>query len=557
MRKRRGRQHLLILALTFTIATVALTWPLSPQLWDHVVDARIYGASGAWWRQDIFLNLWILSWGTHALTTAPLQMWNGNVLVPMNQALAGSEHMLGYQFLFAPLYLLTDNPVFATQALTLLSFVFTGVAMALLARELTGSAMAGWLAGCVLAFSPWRFNELTRVQLLATFYLPLIVLCLSRYLRLGNRRYLLALSGLLAMQTLTSFYLGYFAFLAIGLLLLPSLLTRALTTRQWGAIAAAVGSAAILVVPMSLPYLRLRASGVIPNDPYEQPMAILFLLAAEPWSRFFMPGTELYLGVTTLAHSALGCRRLEIEMWPGRAALLTLAAGGYILAQGPAWPIGAIMVPLPYRILGWFVPGMSAVRYPLRFGILVTLAVAALAARGSVCVMHLVAARLPDVRKLVAVGLSIAIIFEGRRFPGAHLRLEMVPVGAAVPAVYHWLRIHGEGEVCVEIPVGDDSFPGFQRESRYMYFSTYHWLPLVNGFTGYPAPESTELRTVARHLPDPGALTMLRERAKVRWVVVHHAELDAAADLIWQAAEPAWRKVAEFGDDRVFDIGQG
>jgi hypothetical protein len=87
-----------------------------------------------------------------------------------------------------------------------------------------------------------------------------------------------------------------------------------------------------------------------------------------------------------------------------------------------------------------------------------------------------------------------------------------------------------------------------------MYFSTYHWQPLVNGFTGYPAPESSAARATARRLPDPAALQLLRATTHLRWVVVHRAQLDPAAQSAWNAVESRWHKAAEFGGDVVLDV---
>ena len=552
----RASVRLGLLTVAFLAAAIWLTWPLGRHLWDHIVDARMFGPDGAMWRQDVFLTIWIMAWGTHALTTDPTQLWHANILRPMSAALAGSENMLGYQWLFAPLYLTTGNPVFATQTIVLLTFVLTGVATALLVEELTDSTYAGWVAGCIVAFSPWRFGEMSRVNLLGTFYLPMIVLCLSRYLRSGRRRYLPVMSAALVLQALTSYYLGYFAFATIGLLLLPSLATRSLTRRQWLSIAAAVATAVAMLVPFSLPYVRLQAAGVIPSDPYADPMVLAFFLSARPWMRFFTPGYEVYLGATALALAAVGCRRLRRELWPGRAALLSLAMGGYVLALGPALPLGHMMIPLPYRILTWVIPGLSAVRYPMRFGLLVVLAVALLAGRGVAAIIAL----LPrhgwhTYAKLTLVAVaSVAVMLEARTYVGAHVLVMPVPVGRSVPPVYSWLRTHGNSETCVEVPVGDDTFPGFYRESWYMYVSTYHWQPLINGFTGHPTRDSTEMRAVARELPDAAALATLRAHTHLRWVIVHLADLSPPARAMWQNAAATWRTAAQFGSDIVFDV---
>ena len=60
--------------------------------------------------------------------------------------------------------------------------------------------------------------------------------------------------------------------------------------------------------------------------------------------------------------------------------------------------------------------------------------------------------------------------------------LGTVPVeaGSAVPPVYRWLADEPADTTVLELPADriDDSF-------RYMYFSTYHWLRIVNGTSGF------------------------------------------------------------------------
>jgi hypothetical protein len=543
--------------LGFSLLSVVLTWPLASHLWDHVIDPRAFGPVGNWWRQDVFLNLWILAWGTHVLITDLGRMWQGNALYPMAQSLAGSEHMLGYQWLFAPLYLLTENPVFAAQSIVLLSFAFTGTSMALLGWRVTGRTLAGWVAGWLFAFSAWRFGELARVQLLGTFYLPLIVLCLFQFCHSGKRNALVGAGVLLVLQSLTSLYLGYFAFFTVGLLLLPAAFTRSCTVWQWLAIVVALCLAAAVLVPFSLPYSRLQAAGTIPSDAYANPMAVEFFLSARPWGRYFTAGSENYLGFGALFLTLFGCRRAGLEPWPGRIAWLTLAIGGFALSLGPALPMGQTLLPLPYQILGWFVPGLTALRYPLRFALLVSFAIALLAGRGVVVAMNWIERR--DKGRVVCRWLGCAllgaVLLESRMVSDVSVRLEKVPAGSTVAPVYRWLRENGEGGVCVEVPVGEDDFPGWLRESRYMYFSTYHWLPIINGFTGHPAPESTAARRLARRLPDRAVAEKLRNSLGLRWIVLHRDELSPESLRRWQLDDSlGWHAAAEFGGDVVLDL---
>src|SRR5919109_5281469 len=87
----------------FTTVTVAKTYPLI-----RYFGTQLPGGIG-----DPLLVTWILAWGSHALTTDPLNLFNANIFYPVQNTLALSEHMVGVVPLFAPVYLLTGNPIFA------------------------------------------------------------------------------------------------------------------------------------------------------------------------------------------------------------------------------------------------------------------------------------------------------------------------------------------------------------------------------------------------------------------------------------------------------------
>src|SRR5262249_3716874 len=50
-------------------------------------------------------------------------------------------------------------------------------------------------------------------------------------------------------------------------------------------------------------------------------------------------------------------------------------------------------------------------------------------------------------------------------------------------------------------------------DARAMYRSTYHWRPLLNGYSSYWPPGYVERMTLAQELPDPAALATLRRGA--------------------------------------------
>jgi hypothetical protein len=73
--------------------------------------------------------------------------------------------------------------------------------------------------------------------------------------------------------------------------------------------------------------------------------------------------------------------------------------------------------------------------------------------------------------------------------------------------------------VLLELPVRT---PDFYLEPVYMYFSTFHWHKLVNGYSGFSPVSYSRLLVLLAKFPDAASIAELRER-HVDFVVVHGA----------------------------------
>jgi hypothetical protein len=91
-------------------------------------------------------------------------------------------------------------------------------------------------------------------------------------------------------------------------------------------------------------------------------------------------------------------------------------------------------------------------------------------------------------------------------------------------------------------------------DSEYMFFSTFHWHPLLNGYSGYRPPSYTPVVALARSLPNEKATEILARATGLRYVVVHLAKLSEAQQGRW--VDPAGlRLVGHFGQDLLFRVG--
>jgi hypothetical protein len=106
--------------------------------------------------------------------------------------------------------------------------------------------------------------------------------------------------------------------------------------------------------------------------------------------------------------------------------------------------------------------------------------------------------------------------------------LKLVAYENSAPQVYEFLARLPSG-VVAEFPMPPvDGLPG--PDARYTYMSTFHWKPLVNGYSGYYPPTYLQRLRDMRSFPDAESLDDLR-RAGVKYVVYHLPSDEAAKAL--------------------------
>jgi hypothetical protein len=211
----------------------------------------------------------------------------------------------------------------------------------------------------------------------------------------------------------------------------------------------------------------------------------------------------------------------------------------------------------PYRVLYQHVPGFDGIRVPARMGLEVALFVAVLAGLG---LARCGRARHPLARLAPAVGLLFLVeswpppILVNRTdaVDRAVTPPSPVPYGAHTPPVYRYLAGLPEDTVILEMPFGQAGY-----ELRYMLYSTLHWRPIVNGYSGGLPGQYYQLTLDLGHPVSNWhrAWEALR-KSTARVVVVHEgAYLEDQGPRVsgWLEGHGA-RRLASFGGDVVFAL---
>jgi hypothetical protein len=541
----RASRHAGIRAAVVVLVYFALTiwwlWPLPGNLADQAIypDTAITAIPA-----DVHLITWALAWDTHALLTHPTSLFDANIFYPVHNALAFSEHFLGYVPLFAPTYLISGNATLAANVVILITFPLCACAAYALARRFVAPP-AAFLSGVIFAFSGQRYTNLYHIHQLGTFYLPLALLLTERWFDRARSRDAIALAVVIALQLLSSFYLAY-ALALLYAVYLPLALCRwraSLDRRRCVGLVIAGAAGGLPMVLASIPYMKLQRLGLIPSG--QNAMVAMLLDPVITMPRVFSFFTESSSGPVAFLLAVVALVLGWGRGWYPRAIALVIGLSGLILAAGPRPYLFQTVLWSPYQLLFRFVPGFSAIRLPFRFLVLTQLGVALLAGLA----LDVLLRRQPDRRAWAAAATALLLLLwlgPGRPPHALHPQ----PTPATLPGAYRWLAEHGAGRAVLELPVS-----GFDETSQRMLLSTYHWLPIVDGYSAYPSLTRMYLVELAVRLPDPAALQTLVDDADIGWILVHLDQMKPAHRAAWtEGTIGGLQPVQRWGDDLLFAV---
>ena len=556
-RERLRRDELAGLLLFFSIVTAWLTWPLFPRV-----------GSGLNASADPLLNIWALGWNFHILPREPFSLFDANIFFPRQDTLAYSEHLFGIAIVVWPAYLLSGNLVLAYNLALAASFVLSGLGMYLLVHELTRNRWAALATGLAFLALPFRLLHLLHIQLVTFQWLPFLFFCLVRYLKYGKPRQLVGVVIFSLLQILSCNY--YAVYLVTAMVLFALVLVaggRSLLSRQkLGALTLGGAIVALCTIPFFLPYQRNRTEqgfyrryedvvqfSATPID-YLRPSAFNKAPHFAMLPRQERSEKALFPGFVLIALGAIGSvvgYRLSSDSRVGRLFYwfcLLLAGVAFLLSMGPQAAWAGQTYDLPYRFLYRHLPGFNGMRAPARLAVLVLFAWTVLAGWGTRWLVE----RSERRGHILGVAAIALLLFEYQ----THSLARILPPAPEVPAVHQWLAEQPSNEAVLVLPIHEGE--AIVEESRNMFYSTRHFKPLVNGFSGWWPDDYWEVVGRLRHFPTSRILEFLERRAPVRFVVIHYdaipqprrRHLDAAMERYKERMPARFR----FGNDVVYEI---
>jgi hypothetical protein len=508
---------------------------------------------------DPLLLLYVLKWGARQVRLGLPDFWNANLFHPTPGALTLSDHMLGPAAQLAVIRWLVPNAIAGFNVLFFTAFVATALAVCWVCRRAGLSWAASLLAGWMYAFSPHRVSQMAHLQLLIAQWAPLTLWFWDRLLAERTVKRAVPFVLFYLLHVTGGCYLAYM----IHVPMLAILLVRA-TAEGWEILsfrslrvllpAGLIAGAAVIAI--FLPYARVSGSLGLERTEEE-----IRRFGAKPVSYVTPSRENLYFGpdAKDFLRARFGIRAKEAfdpdstlfsGFLPTALFLVGTVSRFRRRREGPPdlWERGLavsgalcflLSFSAVYAPLMRIVPGMSGMRVPSRFYAFVSLALVHFAGRG----VDALRERMPGPRSRAALVAALAAVLLVELAPRP---LRWVPLEREedFPAVYRWIAREPGIRALIELPIHADT-----RENRYLYYSTAHWKPLANGFSGYFPPAHERLTERVRFLPDEEGLDLIRGLG-ISHVVVH-ADSPARA-----AALRQWEERFAGEAERVYQDGE-
>ena len=530
--------------------SIVMTWPLASGL----------GRLGRTTTMDGLYSIWNIAWVARTVVADPRHLLDANIFYPHQDTLTFSEANLLGGVVAAPAWWLTRNPYAAHNTALLFAFSSTLLGTWLLARRLTRDSAAAAAAAVLFAFCPYFFSHSAHIQLLMAGGMPLALLALHRLVDQPSAGRGLVLGTALGLQALACAYYGIFAGLMVGYAVIFLATTRRLwlVARFWTAVAIAAVTSVLFVVPLFLPYLSMQR-----EEGFRRTLADALRYSATPASYLASPA-HAHQGILRVARD-LGWHGGEV-LFPG-ILVVVLGAAGFVLAlrrssAGATTDDTDRETALLYGSLGglafWAsfgppaglytvmfhaIPPFTFLRAPSRFGLLLPMVLAVLAA---FAIRRLLAG--PGGRRWAAGGVAILGALELNVLPFPWEPALPVPAGYALLA-----RMP-------KAPLAEFPFYGeriaFPLHAQYMVLSAAHWMPLVNGYSDHIPRDFREAAAVLDSFPSNDTFAVLQHH-RVRYVAVHWKMYGPRAEEIRTRLQPFARHLrllASEPDMSLFEI---
>ncbi len=161
----------------------------------------------------------LLKWGVHQARLGFPNFWNAPFFYPTRGVTALSDNLLGPALAAASLRAIDPNPLLAYNLIFAASFVLSGWSVFYVLRRSGSAPLAALLGGAIFAFSPFRWDQLSHLQLLLAGLVPLVLWSWDRLLAAPSFRRAAGFVALYALHLSGGLYLAYMIHVPLAVLL--------------------------------------------------------------------------------------------------------------------------------------------------------------------------------------------------------------------------------------------------------------------------------------------------------------------------------------------------
>ncbi|MCJ7582567.1 MAG: discoidin domain-containing protein [Candidatus Aminicenantes bacterium] len=518
--EKNKKNHMVPIVL-FVILSMIMTYPLVFHMTDSVPSDV----------GDPLLTIWILSWTSHNFSTGFNNLWDTNIFFPHQKTLLYADHILGLSLLAAPIAALSGSFVFAYNFLFIMSFILCGCGMYALVYYLTKSQMSAVISGTIFAFFPYRFAHISHLEILFFGWMAFLFLYLHKFFNKPSIKNLMAVGVFYILQVLCCGYYGVFSTLFVALFVFYYALQTKIYKKVSFYIKLFFLSAAcfLILIPFYFPYFSVHKAVTFTRNLKEVSLysaQLQHLLSVPKWNLVWgqILGSEgsqewqLYPGIIVILLIVFAFIKVKTsstlekshKTFYGLMAMFTL-----LLSFGPIIKfMDKKIIPGPYMLFYKWVPGFSSLRVPSRLFALTMMALSVLAGYG----IHRLLGSFSSVRKKIVIGsLAGALILLD--FVSIPLPIVGIEVGDKIPAIYSSVKKLPADAALIELPMPNLGV-GRAYDAIYMYYSTFHWRSIVNGYCGFNPPGYLIVREAMETFPSEASLNLLRD-LEVGYVLVH------------------------------------
>lgn len=476
-------------------------------------------------------NLWSIWWNSDRLWHGFQGYWNAPIFHPVADTFAFSEPQPA-TILVAPVIWLTGSRVLAYNIYLWLSLVLNGVFAERLLRTLRVPRLLAAAGGAAMLLLPIVHWQIDVVQLTPIWG---ILWAWTACLQFGQQPTLSRGAELGLAIGVTFLICGHQAlFLTVLLIGATWPLLRHWRHRQtWVAGLCAIVVCGVLVAP-----IVLRLQHALARDEFARDHALVAQLSAVPgdytahtgqalvnvagWGA--RPHWGLSAGWLKLACAVcgltFGLTRRRWRRWTVFLLLIGLLA--FLLSLGPNLHVGTWQ---PWWTLSQYFPGFSRVRNVFRFAFFVQIAVVLLAIQGLHALRlwnrwYLRGSLWRFMNQCLMIALTLTVVFEIRPSP---LSFTTSPNEQLHSRWVQFVRDHTQPEsaiICLPVAAGNH-VNDYELTTQWMYYGTYHRVPLVNGYSGFFPREYFDLQDAINQQFLNASILKKLHAAGVEFVVVN------------------------------------